>query len=109
MFKVIHAAYGNKDVTDIVRSYVDQDNLTIYVCNKILGDPTPNKKKYLVVTYSIDDKQKTATFEEDEWASLNEPGVASFCENNRKNLKELRKKCYHEVFTLLAGEREKGL
>jgi conjugal transfer ATP-binding protein TraC len=41
--------------------------------------------------------------------SLNEPGVASFCENNRKNLKELRKKCYHEVFTLLAGEREKGL
>lgn len=56
------ASYGDKDVLDIVKSYIKDNTLKIKASNSIFGDPKPNKLKYLNLTidgidYSISENE----------------------------------------------------
>lgn len=76
MLEIVFAEYGNKDVTEIVKSYINLTYLSMYVSNQILGDPLPNRKKYLKIDYKLKGVKKTITFEEGDMASINEPGIS---------------------------------
>lgn len=46
------AIYGGKDVADILRANIKNDELTLKVGNHLFGDPEPGKIKYLDVKYN---------------------------------------------------------
>ena len=54
MFKVIHATYGNKDVTSIVRDNVSDESINIAIGNTLFGDPHPFAPKTFNIEYSLD-------------------------------------------------------
>ena len=59
---ITEASYGDKDVLDIVKSYVKDNTINIKACNSIFGDPKPYKLKYLNMTiegieYSVSENQ----------------------------------------------------
>jgi hypothetical protein len=57
-FAIVSAKWGiggnaHKDVTDIVRSYVKADSVSLPVSKSIFGDPYPGEEKVLTVVYSV--------------------------------------------------------
>jgi hypothetical protein len=51
--KIVGAAYGSKDVTDIVAQYVKENSLEIRASNEVFGDPWYGVRKTLVVFYKF--------------------------------------------------------
>ena len=48
---ILGAAYGKKVVTDVVRSYIQGNALTISADDKVFGDTWPGNQKTLVIVY----------------------------------------------------------
>lgn len=48
---ILSAVYGKKNITDQVRSQVNQDAVTVKADNGVFGDPWPGVQKSLVVIY----------------------------------------------------------
>jgi hypothetical protein len=51
---IIRASYGGADITDIVRSRVNGDHLSMIADNRIIGDPQVGEVKFLEVVAEID-------------------------------------------------------
>ena len=56
---ILGAAFGKADVTDQVRSAVNNDSLSISASNSVFNDTWPGNKKSLVVVYQYDDYKPT--------------------------------------------------
>jgi hypothetical protein len=74
--KIISATYGSlrngsKDVTDIVKSYVKDNSLNLYVSNRIFGDPCPGHFKSLYLKYKEFNKDKENSWEEESSININ--------------------------------------
>jgi glycosyltransferase involved in cell wall biosynthesis len=63
-FEIIKATYGPKDVTSIVKSKCEGDSFIIFANNATFGDPTPEVRKTLNVTYSLDGVVKEVAAQE---------------------------------------------
>jgi hypothetical protein len=59
--KIINSFYGSKqnwiNVTNILKKKIINNSLNIIVNNDLFGDPCPNIKKKLIVTYALDNNQ----------------------------------------------------
>jgi hypothetical protein len=62
--KIVSATYGNKDVKNILEQNIKDNSLNIFADNKLFGDPQPNIKKYLRVTYSYNNIIRNEVIEE---------------------------------------------
>jgi hypothetical protein len=74
--EIISAVYGSsrngsKDVTDIVRSYVKDDSLNLYVSNGIFGDPCPGHFKSLYLKYKAFNKHNENSWAEESNININ--------------------------------------
>ena len=74
--EIISAVYGSsrngsKDVTDIVKSYVKDDSLNLYVSNGIFGDPCPGHFKSLYLKYKTFNKNKENSWAEESNININ--------------------------------------
>lgn len=49
MLEIRKAVYGGKDVTDFVKSKIQNNKLTLYVGNQTFGDPSPGVFKELII------------------------------------------------------------
>lgn len=52
--KIIKATYGNMDVTNIVNTKINNNNLSFFVSNDLFGDPQPMIFKHFIIKYDID-------------------------------------------------------
>lgn len=78
MFRVIHAEYADKDVTEIVENHVHNNSINIIVGNTLFGDHKPFIQKSFCIEYSMDGQlYKTI---------LNENDVFRIAEDNHKFL-----------------------
>lgn len=68
--KIIKATYGDKDVTDIVTSKVNNDNLIIQASNSIFGDPCVGKIKKLIIDIEIDGVSEQHSIQENSFIKL---------------------------------------
>jgi len=66
MIEIIHADYGGKDVTSILKSKVENDRLLLGVNNGNFGDPRPGVVKTLTVKYKEDEEIKSTSITEGE-------------------------------------------
>lgn len=57
--KIIKATYGSKDVTDIVKSKINNNTLIIKASNSLFGDPQVGKLKHLNVEIEINGSIET--------------------------------------------------
>jgi|688.fasta_scaffold236760_3 hypothetical protein len=68
--KILKATYGDKDVTDIVTSKVNNDNLIIQASNSIFGDPCVGKIKKLIIDIEIDGVSEQHSIQENSFIKL---------------------------------------
>jgi hypothetical protein len=87
MIQIISAFYSNKDVTDIVRSKLINDKLSIVASNNLFGDPTPNVFKYLTIKYKEDDIFKELVIKENDICILPVVDKPIKTYNNTKKIK----------------------
>jgi hypothetical protein len=74
--EIISANYGNsrhsfKDVTDVLKSYINEDYLELAVSNSLFGDPCPGHFKSLYVKYKEFGVYKENSWEETSIIKLN--------------------------------------
>lgn len=60
MINIISAYYDELDVTDVIKSFIKNDKLSIVPTNDIFGDPKQFKVKKLVVNYKFNEEILTA-------------------------------------------------
>jgi hypothetical protein len=60
MLKILSAFYDKLDVTDKVKSFIEQGTLEVLASNDVFGDPAQYKVKKLTVSYEIDGKTYSA-------------------------------------------------
>ncbi len=87
MIQIISAFYSNKDVTDIVRSKLINDKLSIVASNNLFGNPTPNVFKYLTIKYKEDDIFKELVIKENDICILPVVDKPIKTYNNTKKIK----------------------
>ena len=65
------------NVTDAVRKYVKDGNISLKVSPSTVGipDPNPNKQKYLEVEYTLNGSKNTGTFKDGETFSISAPSA----------------------------------
>lgn len=83
--KIISATYGGQDCTSQIQSMVVGDRLIVKSCNNIIGDPSVNNIKHLVVEYEQDGKILKAQAVENTFLSLpktNHKRLGIFYTNN---------------------------
>lgn len=74
--EIINATYGSLrngsiDVTDIVKSYINNNSLNLYVSNGIFGDPCPGHFKSLYIKYKEFGKDKEDSWPEESFVNIN--------------------------------------
>lgn len=77
MLKIIEAYYADKNVTEIVSNYVENNKISLLVSNDIFGDPQPGIPKKLKVKYLKDNVLCEKDIKEDNifFEDLNKPVV----------------------------------
>lgn len=69
--KILGASYGTADVTEIVRSKVSNNSLSIAAENSVFGDPWCGVLKTLVISYQFEDNEpKVLVVKEHETAKI---------------------------------------
>lgn len=68
--KILKATYGDKDVTDIVRSKAQSNHLMIQASNSIFGDPCVGKVKKLVIDIDTNGKFEQYVVQENSFITL---------------------------------------
>ena len=68
--KIISATYGDKDVTDIVRSKIKNNHLFIQASNAIFGDPCVGILKKLIIDVEINGVESQHTVLENSFITL---------------------------------------
>jgi hypothetical protein len=68
--KILKATYGDKDVTDIVRSKINNNSLFIQASNSIFGDPCVGKLKQLTVDIEADGAIEQHSIQENSFIKL---------------------------------------
>jgi hypothetical protein len=86
--KILKATYGDKDVTDAVRSKINNNNLFIQASNSIFGDPCVGKLKHLILDIEVDGVFEQHSVEENSFIKLpktNRSRLGIFYSNNNED------------------------
>lgn len=86
--KVLKATYGDKDVTDIVKSKAQSNHLMIQASNSIFGDPQYGVPKTLSISVIEDGIVKDYSCKEESYIcipNLSKKKLGIFCSNNNNS------------------------
>jgi hypothetical protein len=86
--KILKATYGDKDVTDIVRSNTNNNILFIQASNSIFGDPCVGKLKHLILNIEVDGVLEQHSVQENYFIKLpktNRSRLGIFYSNNNED------------------------
>lgn len=85
---ILKATYGDKDVTDTVRSKINNNSLFIQASNSIFGDPCVGKLKHLILDIEVDGVLEQHSIQENSFIKLpktNKSRLGIFYSNNNED------------------------